>query len=443
MSLNWLVNAWNETRKIGIEITEEHGKSTLKKLVPTEAWNDLQFSEKALLWTHTVHFPNKDGQDVFWFVAASGTLIDRYFAYDAEDKRKWMRWDDILFTEDNGDIEWIISHPAEPQGVIYYWDCLQKLSQIRQAFRDALMALKLPVDKLVLAMSPNPGEQEVFEVCLGESIKASAQITIELPSHDITKKALFEGLSFGMNKMRIGGRPAFMEIDVMLVTAVETLANSWACDGVDKELVTLYIVGDLCHKVATIITGPNWHDGPAECKNWRLFFPRSHPYQILLQGMNEHPPKTVTLQKLEQAIRSQKAAFIDCVLTLCVDKLAQGVMGATWNGANFTGCESIQTAYMGGKSADRTGLRADFQTFLNNNCPLGFLSAEFENVLEALVDNQTVKTKVYVVRSSSFAVHHSGSLDSGFAFEDRFEVATTFPALRETYDRLKEIGNHF
>ena len=106
--------------------------------MPTAAWTPLTAQQKAALWTQTVNLPNKDGTAITWHVAAYATLVPLYFDESSDEKLDLMKWGSVLLTEDSGDIEWIIEHPSDVQGVTYYQDRLAEVNQQRQAVRTAL-----------------------------------------------------------------------------------------------------------------------------------------------------------------------------------------------------------------------------------------------------------------------------------------------------------------
>ena len=444
------------SRKMGIAITEsKRGNNTIKSLAPSRFWANIPASGRAVLLPKTIQLPGPDGQPVTWYVNEKDYLVDTWFEYLPPRKKEWMRWENILFTEDSSDIEWIIRHPDEVQKMSYYQDQLVKLNKNRGLLRDSLKALGLNTQELVLSMSLDPQPGEVFEYCFSDTLEASAQITIESVDRSITKKCLYEGLSYGMNKKVIGGRPPFVEVDNVIVQAVKDLAGRWNVPAIDRELITLFIVGDLCHKVATLTPGILWHDGPAKFKNWRLFFPRSHPYQLLLQSAVNLPPTGEMIKAIKVALNEQRQAFVNGVLELCVTKIMAKCFYPEWSQENYQEKQPDGTilvkdphdfvlkAVVFGEPPPgeypHLKLKTALSDFLNKNYP-DFLAIEFGNVVDALVDS-TGKTSVNVVRSERFASHKPQTV--GFAFEDRHEVETDFPDLKSTFDRLKGLAFHF
>src|SRR2546423_1295580 len=219
-----------------------------------------------------------------------------------------------------------------------------------------------------------------------------------------------------MNKKVIGGRPPFVEVDNVIVQAVKDLAGRWNVPAIDRELITLFIVGDLCHKVATLTPGILWHDGPAKFKNWRLFFPRSHPYQLLLQSAVNLPPTGEMIKAIKVALNEQRQAFVNGVLELCVTKIMAKCFYPEWSQENYQEKQPDGTilvkdphdfvlkAVVFGEPPPgeypHLKLKTALSDFLNKNYP-DFLAIEFGNVVDALVDS-TGKPRFNVGRSEAF-----------------------------------------
>lgn len=444
--LDWGTNKLNNTRKMGVEITEATTNDNgISELVPTAAWGLLAGDQQAALWTHTVNLPDRTGTTITWQVAAKATLVPTYFSGTNGSKTKWMKWGKVLLTEDYGDFEWIIEHPTEVQGVTYYRDQLAEVNTARTAFRNALTTLGLGGNTFVLAMNANPVQGQVFEVCLGDTNTGSSQITIEATDPAVTKKALLEGLTTGLNRRLLPDRSSFLNADETVAATVTTVAGRFAVAGVDKELIAAYLVGDLCHKTATFIPGANWVDIAANFKQWRVLFPKSHPVQIVFQAI-EGKPTPAKIDEIQVAIAAQRANILDDIVTLFARKCLARTIKVEWDDTCYTGGKdpgdvildavTAGTEPVGGLAA----LKVALVTFINANRN-NFLITEFDNTLNALVDFDNPPTAIRVVRSGNFAVH-TGS-NRGFAFEDRAEVETTFPNLATTFDRIKAIGNRY
>ncbi len=446
---DWLINAAHNRRKVGVEITEDNGGGNgIAELNPTAAWAALAGPAQAALWTHTVNLHNAaDGAQV-WQVAVANTMMPTYFATTAGNKREWMKWGSVLLTEDYGDFEWIVRHPSDVQGVTYYRDELANVNAARQTFRGALAALGAG-NQFVLALNNNPALGEVFYVNLQATNDASSQITFESTDRGKTKQALLEGMTHGLNKRQVPNRASLVDPDAAIAATVTTAAGRVAVANVDRELIMAYLIGDMTHKMATLISGAGWAGAiAANFKQWRTLFPKSHPSQIMFQAMDDLPTLT-NINALRVAINAQSAAIIGDVTDLFAQKLHDQTINVEWNpgtplapgaftaasdpaGAIFNAV-TTGTYPVGGKPA----LQAALVGFCAANGVV--LATEFTNALTALTDSTAGPAAV--VRSTGFATH--GGSNKGFAFEDRAEVATQFPGLASTYSRVQAVVDRY
>ncbi len=467
--LNWGIDAANNRRKMGVEITETNlssdillaanqRRNTVKELMPTAAWTVLTVGQRAALWTQTVNLPNKDGVMITWQVAAYDTLVPLYFDESSDEKLKLMKWGTVWLTEDSGDFEWIIGHPSDVQGITYYQARLADVNQCRITVRTALAALGIG-NHLVLSVNTNPTALgDAFALNLGVTPEATCQITIESTTPAVTKKALLEGLTQGMNRATMTHQTDLLDVEQAIAAVVTTAAARVAVAPVvisrvvttdadiEKELIVAYMMGDLCHKIATLTTGVGWGgDLAGNYKQWRVLFPKSHPSQLLYQAIAGVPTPQV-IAAINAAFLAQRANIIDDVLGLFARKLSTRSVRVFWVNTNYAGgkdpgdvvfqAATQGTVPVGGLPALQNALA----NFLNAN-HANFLVNEFNHVLNALIDIASPPTEVNVVRSTGFA-SHSG-LNRGFAFEDRGEATTDFPALATTYDRIKTIANRY
>lgn len=370
-------------------------------------------------------------------------MVPANFATTNGNKNVWMKWGSVLLTEDYGDFEWIIRHPSAPAGITQYRDQLASVNTARQALRDALGALPLAGPDYVMALNTNPVLGQVFYVNLQATNDASSQITFESSDRGLTKKALLEGLTHGLNKRNVPNRASLVDPDNDIAATVTTAAGRVVMPNVDMELVMAFIIGDLCHKMATLINGPGWAGAiAANFKQWRTLFPKSHPYQIMVQAMD--PPITLpNITALNLAIAAQSAAIINDVTGLFARKMQAQTIHTTWTPGAFTlasdpAGDVFNALTTGALPATGIGtLQAALVAFCNHHGVN--LANEFTNALTALTDY--TGAAINVVRSTGFATH-SGS-NKGFAFEDRAEVATQFPGLATTYARIKAIVNRY
>ncbi len=216
------------------------------------------------------------------------------------------------------------------QGVTYYQDRLAEVNQCRLVVRTALATLGIG-NHLVLSINANPAVLgDAFAFNLGVTADASCQITIKSTTPAITKKALLEGLTQGMKRATMTHQTDFLNVDQAIATVVTTSAARVAVAPVaisgvmttdadiNKELITAYIMGNICHKIATLTTGVGWGgDLAGNYKQWRVLLPKSHPSQLLYQAITGVPTPQV-IAAINAAFVAQQANMINDVLeTLC------------------------------------------------------------------------------------------------------------------------------
>ncbi len=329
-----------------------------------------------------------------------------------------------------------------------------------------MSALGITDKQCVIAMNRNPGKGEVFHLCLGETDQASSQITVECTNPATTKRALVEGLTQGLKKKereKFSAHGMLMDPDPAIAGTIKaatsrvtfseaTMMVNAELATIDMELILAYIIADYSHKIATLITGPEWgEDQYANFKNWRLLFPKSHPSQIVLQALKQ-PLKSNTTALLKYALIQQKSGIQSDVLDLFATKLVENTVSFEWQEEEDVKQKRAEAKCEPGTNlllalASPIGSGGDFKTLRKElldfiSCRnANFLDAEFDNTLNALIDMNTPPTSINVVRSTGFAVHPPNT--KGFAFEDRFEVPTTFPDLSTTYDRIVLICNRY
>jgi hypothetical protein len=238
-------------------------------------------------------------------------------------------------------------------------------------------------------------------------------------------------------------RASFLPADQDVVNTVNTAAARSAVPNVDMGLIMAYVVGDLTHKIATLVQGPQWTNAAANFKDWRILFPKSHPFQVLLQSLSV-PPTPIVTAAINLALNTDQANILTDVRTLFAQKLVGRTAANRWQNPHFSGATDpgghIMNAIIGtAPPAAGPPLETLLDNFLNANVA-NFLTTEFTNVVNALTDPTRV-THVDVVRSSGFAHHPGGS--RGVAFEDRAEVADQFPGLAATYARIQEVVNRY
>jgi Domain of unknown function (DUF4157) len=452
---DWVVDAAHNRRKVGAEITEGKAgnNNMLLDAVPTPAWAPLGPFQKHAAWTAPqANLPDNTGANVAWRVAPAAAMA-AYFVPGAGRKHDWMQWGEVMMTEDYGEYEWIIHHPPAPQGVTYYRDRLAEVAQSRAAFRAALPAVP---GEYVMAMNADPAADEAIYVLVGATDAASAQFTFESTDRAKTKQVLLEGLSSGLDRNVNGAaRERLADADPDVSQTVTTAAGHIAAvPGLaDTELLMAYIVSDLCHKVATHAPGPVWAAAvAANFKQWRTMFPKSHPSQILYQALNglagHH---VVTL--VRNALTAGQAAVTQDVHDLVARKLVLRTVRLEWAQLDPNSLDINQQTLLSaitgtpvlpavpvvpGPAAVSLALAA----FLNTIQP-NFVATEYTNAVTAMCDTTQVANNV--VRSTGFAQHGAGlpGTDKGFAVEDRAEVATFFPGLESSYERIKAIVDRY
>jgi hypothetical protein len=440
---DWARNLGHNRRKVGVEITEGNANGNgISELAPTGAWAALAAPARNALWTHTVNLTNAAGAAQAWHVAHAPTLVPAHFQTTNGNKNVWMRWGTVALTEDYGDFEWITQHPAAPQGVAHYRNQLAAVNTARQLLRNRLNALPI-ANPFVMALNTNPALGQVFQIDIQPGANAaSAQITVESTNRARTKQGLLEGLTHGLDKLNVPNRASLVGPEQTISTAVTTAANRVAYAGADMELIMAYLIGDVCHKIATLITGPNWAGAiAANFKQWRTLFPKSHPSQIMRQAMNA-PVTALNAGALNAAIAGQTAAIVGDIVALYAAKMRE--VNVLWQPGHFAGAADPHGHIQGGigpggvvPAGGQAALQASLVTFCTQN---GLnITTEFTRALTALTDPTAVA--VDVVRSTGFAQHAPNT--TGFAFEDRAEVQTQFPGLSSTYARIKRIVDRY
>jgi hypothetical protein len=426
-------------RKMGAEVTEATaGSNRLEQATALPALGGLAPHVRNALWV-TVNLPDAAGAAHTWYVAPEAT-VNAYFNY-AWDKSNWMRWGDVSMTEDHGEFEWIIHHPTAPQNMGYYRSSLNRMNRSRRAMRRALSPVGAD---LVVAMNANPAAGQAFHIQLGATNAASAQITFESTTAATTKKALYEGVSHGLNKRTRPAQTALADVTPDIVAAAQLSATRFVLAGVDKELLMAYLYGDLIHKMATLIDAVGWPNAAGNFKNWRNLFPKSKPYQVTLQAFGA-TPTAVDLGNLAVALNGAQANIVQDIVQLFAAKLTSTgraiyspphFVGGNDPGGHVASAAVAATPHPGGAAAMELAL-SNF--FVANGLNL---NTEYDNVRDGFTTPGAVFVP-QVVRSSDtgFAQHAPGT--SGFATEDRGEVQTTFPNLNSVYDRIKTLARRF
>lgn len=434
---DWAINAAHNTRKVGVEITEgAAGGNRLIELTP----NNTPWAVAAPPWAATVNLPDSTGAAHTWHVAQTVNVVPAYYR-QAPSKHVWMKWGDVSLTEDHREYEWIVKHPAQPQGVTYYRDRLAEVAAARAQLRTALTGLGLGPSLVLCDTANGYGMTAVFNIPAATAV--SSQITFESVDANITRQALLEGTTHGLLRSQMGNRADFVAADQDLVNMVNTAAARCAVPNVDMRLIMAYVVGDLMHKIATLVRGTGWTNAAANFKDWRILFPKSHPYQVLVQSMAA-PPTLADINAIGAALNADQANILTDVRTLFAQKLLGLTAATRWQPGHLTGATDpgghIANAVTGvAPPAAGPPLQTLLDNFLNANVA-NFLTTEFTNVVNAITD-PTGTTHVNVVRSSGFA-HHAGS-NRGVAFEDRAEVQDQFPGLDATYERIKEVVDRY
>ena len=438
---DWFVDQANNKRKVGVEITENSlGGNQLHEQSKTGTWDAVV--NKAGAWTHTVDLKDPAGRDHTWQISRVATMNPVYFN-NMPAKHKWMKWDNINFTEDHGDIEWIIDHPSTPQGVTEYYRRLAACNDARQEIRNQIAGSGIGPGPYYLSKTVAADDGDVIRLDQSADNRASSQITFESNNRDNTKRGLLVGLSHGLDEDRTdpGRHVALRNVDATISATVTTAATRLNLPNVDTELVMAYVVSDIAHKAITIFGAGQWNNAASNFKSWRRLFPKSHPSQILLQSMDALPTMT-DLNTIRLDLAANRANILTDIMTLIATKMLADRVHPLFQPADFltdpAGGRVENTLLHGGHIGGVVGLRTDLETMIDavtNN----FLNNEYDHTIDALLD--LTGTQDGVVKSSGFA-RHSGS-NKGFAFEDRAEVNTTFPNLTTTYQRIKALVNRY
>lgn len=75
-----ITDAWNNQRKIGVEITEANmGKNSIHELVPTDEWAKVADEEREDIWLGTLELPDREGKLINWYIAPSIKVLPHYF----------------------------------------------------------------------------------------------------------------------------------------------------------------------------------------------------------------------------------------------------------------------------------------------------------------------------------------------------------------------------
>lgn len=424
-------------RKVGVEVTESTagGSNVIKQLDPLEKWQLLNEKQKRNFWETSVELPNESGSTQTWYVGKARLLIretDGYFEGAGGAKGAWMRWGNVLLTEDTGEFEWILTHPDTPPGVTEYRSRLAEVSTARGTLRSTLQGLGLG-NSLVLSRTVEGNAGEVIQIVLSDTDQASSQITFESTQRAKTKKALLEGMTHGAKRAKIRDRSKLVTADKSIVEAVDTATKLVEMGGIDMGLVVAYLMADIMHKTATITRGWEWAQGTlaGNYKNWRVLFPKSHPFQIVKQATDvELTP--AALGMIRQELKSAKKDIIAVLVELIASHLSTTYV--EWGRSRNVPPELTKALVPGSASPDPALLRK----FVEGMFPY-FFSKEFDEVVTALTDDSM--TAGNVVRSTSFASHDNEN--KGVAFEDRAEVRTSFPDLKETYDRIVKLVDRY
>ncbi len=430
-------------RKMGVEVTESTaGNNTIMEANPT-GFAAMGVGAQTAYWTNHVNLPDAAGGAHNWSVR-SAVGQGANFA-NATNKHNWMQWGNVNLTEDTGEFEWILNHPANPQNMGYYRTELTAINTARAALRTALTPIG---NDLIVASNDHPAAPgHAFRIQLGATNAASAQITFESTSAATTKKILYEGLSHGLNKRVRPTQTTLANVTPDIVTAARTSAGRIAFPGIDKELLMAYLYGDLIHKMAIMVNGAGWAGVLAgNAKGWRNIFPKSKPYQVTLQAFGA-APTAGQIGILTGTLNAVRANVINDILALFASKLtttgrviwtpAQFGGGAPDPGGHIHTASNAGVAPPGGAVGLAT-LATNLGAFFTHN---GLnLATEYNNVRDGFT-NALPAFVPQVARSSHFATHAPGT--SGFAAEDRGEVQTSFPGLNTTYDRIKALAGRF
>jgi hypothetical protein len=190
-----------------------------------------------------------------------------------------------------------------------------------------------------------------------------------------------------------------------------------------------------------MLAGVQWAGGIAAIdKGWRNLFPKSKPFQVTLQAFQAlgRPPTAGELLMLTAALNGARAAIVQDILDLFAAKLTSTAR-VIWGPGNFAAPPA------GGPAPPDPGGHI-FNAAAAGIAPAGGAAALVPALTPHVRDGFVTAGAAFVpqvVRSNDqgFAQHLAGT--SGFATEDRGEVATTFPGLDSVYDRIKAIARRF
>jgi hypothetical protein len=326
---DWAIDAMHNTRKVGVEITEANANANrLLELAPTLPWPAANPP-----WAATVNLPDNTGAAHTWHVSQRAAVVPTFYAQAAA-KHVWMKWGDVSLTEDHGDYEWIVKHPAQPQGVTYYRDRLAEVAAARTTLRTALNGLGLGNSLVLSDASAGTGMTALFNI--PASTAASSQITFESVDVAVTKQALMEGVTHGLMRSQMPNATDFLPPDPAVVNTVNAAAARSPVPNTDMGLILAYVVGDLTHKIATLVQGPGWTNAAANFKDWRVLFPKSHPYQMLVQSLTGLPT-LAAINAISVALNADQANIFTDVRTLFAQKLVGLTAANRWQPGHFTG----------------------------------------------------------------------------------------------------------
>jgi hypothetical protein len=441
------LDVFHNDRKVGVEITEETtGNNRISALGANVTWTALGAPAKAALWTHPLNLPDHTGAAHVWFAADWSTMQTYFDPVLNGHKEKWMKWNDVVMTEDYDEFEWIVVHPTAPRPVSHYRQRLTDVNTSRTAMRTAIGALGF--NPVLISRTVAAAAGDVFLISLnGAADAVSSQITIEVTDRSTALNGFKEGLTFGLDRSELGpDRSAFMSAGSDVSSTITAAAARMNLPNVAKELLAAYLVADLCHKIATAMTGMAWAgDVASNFKGWRLFFPKSHPYQVLLMSVDGNPT-TATISRIKQQLLVARTPIIGDCKSLFIRKLLQKRPQLLWNTgralpvlATTARNNIVLDRAFGGPATNAPARIADLDIVLDAHTA-NFLVTAYNETVDALTDSTTTAA-VGVVRSGGFAQHAANQ--KAFAFEDRAEVADTFPNLTHTYDRIVKIVDRY
>lgn len=446
---DWLHNY----RKVGAEITEANtGGNGLSKASPGASWAGVP--NKANQWPHTVQLPDNTGANHNWKVATYAA-IGAHFQLSGS-KTKWMKWGNTMLTEDYGEYEWIVKHPDAPFGVSEYRTRLNETNTSRTALRSTLSGKGST--QLIVAKSANPGPNDAFYIDLGGTNKVSSQITIETTDAEVTAKALVHGLVSGLNRQKVVSKTDVPPADPIITDYLNKAANRVKVNNTKMHLVVAYLMADLAHKVANMISGPGWgNDVAANFKDWRLLFPKSHPFYMTQMAI-DGPVNLAKIARVRLALTGKKTEILRDLSEMITKMILKKGPRIQWtrSGPNFAQDHTdvqhlvdhnspeyqqliLQDLLVGGDLSQLGARTGQFETLVASGANANFLVDEFNNTVNALTDR--TKVEVDVVRSSGFAEH--GPATKAFAFEDRAEIEDSFPGLKQTYNRIVTIVDRY